>query len=261
MQKIAISGIYGTLGSILHKELSKKSIHCIGVSNRAINKDRINIIDLDKFKFLAKNNAFSTFIHTSTCYGRNGESFDEVEKVNYYYSKELAEICKNNSIRFINCGTCSNSNVSHYSLTKNKFSHWLSTNMKNHNVCDLSIDIMVGFTKNSWNILQQMIISYKKGENFDVKTPKSVREITSYSDISKAIISIIMSKRSENYEKIHIGSGIFLSIADLQRFVTIIFDKNTHYKLANEYTSPSEYEKYHFEYIEGISKEIYSLLS
>lgn len=134
-KRILITGITGFLGSHLAKACLASGYQVIALKRRDSSLSRIESIvrevtlyDTDKLdisKLFAEQPGIDAVIHTATCYGRNGESINQIFESNTAFPLRLLEAASQAGVRtFINTDTILDKYLNLYSMTKNQFLEW-----------------------------------------------------------------------------------------------------------------------------------------
>lgn len=135
IKTILITGATGFLGSHLAKAFLVRDYEVIALKRRESSMQRIENIrgdmvfyDIDEMDFAAIFRAhprIDAVIHTATCYGRNGESINQIFDANTAFPLRLLEAASQSDVgTFINTDTILDKYLNLYSLSKNQFLEW-----------------------------------------------------------------------------------------------------------------------------------------
>ena len=134
-KRILITGITGFLGSHLAKACLANGYQVIALKRRDSSLSRIESIvcdvtlydteDLDVSMLFVEQPSIAAVIHTATCYGRNGESINQIFESNTAFPLRLLEAASQAGVgTFINTDTVLDKYLNLYALTKNQFLEW-----------------------------------------------------------------------------------------------------------------------------------------
>jgi CDP-paratose synthetase len=134
-KQVLLTGITGYLGSRLAEALVDKGYRVVALKRRTSALQRIepllasvtlhDLEELDFAKFFETHEKFDAIIHTATCYGRNGESVEQIFEANTAFPLRLLEAAIAASVAtFLNTDTSLDKDVNPYSLSKKQFMEW-----------------------------------------------------------------------------------------------------------------------------------------
>ena len=129
-KRIALTGATGYLGSILKKKLLQENYRVLEILHKGtelkIIDDKTVRVGLDnKEAVISELLSCSAIIHTGTCYGRNGETIEEMIDANVERPLRLVDDAIKAGVKsFVNIGSCLPENLTPYSLTKKHFWDW-----------------------------------------------------------------------------------------------------------------------------------------
>jgi len=133
--KILVSGATGFLGSHLVRELLQDGYE-IAILKRSFSNvwriadilKQVNCYDLDKCELeqpFKEHGKFDAVIHTATCYGRKGESIEQIFGANTLFPLKLLETAVSfNTDLFFNADTILDKYLNEYALSKKQFMEW-----------------------------------------------------------------------------------------------------------------------------------------
>jgi nucleoside-diphosphate-sugar epimerase len=134
-KKVLITGITGFLGSCLAKASLASGYQVIALKRRGSSLSRIESIshqvilydteDIDLPTLFVEQPGINAVVHTATCYGRNGESINQIFEANTGFPLRLLEAASQAGVKaFINTDTILDKYLNLYSMTKNQFLEW-----------------------------------------------------------------------------------------------------------------------------------------
>lgn len=134
-KKILLTGITGFLGSHLAKALLMYGHEVIALKRSGSSLSRIKTIfhdvvlydvnGLDFKEVFRKHPNIDAVIHTATCYGRNGETINQIFDANTAFPLQLLEEASQSEVgTFINTDTILDKYLNLYTLSKNQFLEW-----------------------------------------------------------------------------------------------------------------------------------------
>lgn len=129
MNTILVSGATGFLGSHLCRRFLSEGNSVIGLRRAQSDLSRLalcmthpNYIDALVDEPIAPAQPCSSLVHTATCYGRNGESIEQIEDANIRMPLLLIERMHRQGLqRFINIDTTLPPDISPYAKSKHQF--------------------------------------------------------------------------------------------------------------------------------------------
>ncbi|HKI60922.1 MAG TPA: NAD-dependent epimerase/dehydratase [Mariprofundaceae bacterium] len=136
MSKAALmTGVTGYLGSHLAKALLKQGYSVVGLKRRTSSLHRVEALlsdiflydleDLDYTVPFTDHGSVNIVIHTATCYGRNGESINQIAEANTVFPLRLLEAAIDaGTPAFLNVDTSLDKYLNAYALSKKQFAEW-----------------------------------------------------------------------------------------------------------------------------------------
>lgn len=236
-----VTGATGFLGSHLVKSLLKQNYQVIILKRSFSDTWRINdvlseliIFDLDcceieqPFKEIKKIDAI---IHTSTCYGRHGESISDIFTTNTFFPLKLIETALSFNVNtFINTDTSVNKfsvpylGLPNYSLSKYQFLQWgkLFSSIDNFRFVNLIVEYMFGPYDNESNLVSYVIQNcLTNSEELKLTPGEQQRDFIYINDVVAAYIHLLknIDHVVTGYIEYELGVGKSIS---LRQFVETI---------------------------------------
>lgn len=204
-KNVLISGGTGFLGSHVSKLLLDMGfeVHILKRRTSSLKRldditDRVTLINVDDF---TSNNSYDYFFHIATCYGRNGETRDEIEYSNVKWPIEIIEKLGDKT-KVINFGTSLDSKVNSYAETKNRFIDLVREQFSNP-ITNLELEHFFG--PDDGKFINYLINSFKKNvESIELTRGEQIRDFIYYKDLLLALRVII---ESNTFGDIPVGSG------------------------------------------------------
>jgi len=218
MKKIAITGASGYLGSALCRKLLKENYsileiaHCgshVEIKNECV----IRIGQDNQADLLTELKKCSILLHAGTCYGRNGESVDQLIKYNTQLPQNLLNKALSVDIGcFINIGSCLPSDLTPYSLSKKHFWDWAALLCKDKSIKSINIKLEHFYGEGgSENNFITRIIRECLSENTKINLTDGLqkRDFIHIDDVVEAIM-LIVKKEKEFFpcsSEFEVGTG------------------------------------------------------
>ncbi len=221
---IAITGISGYLGSCLAKNLVKEH-RVFGLKRKNSDCSRIKdlsdivLFDVENrnLEDLFKKIKIDVVIHCATCYGRSGETFDEIMEANVIFPLKVISTAEKHGVKFfINSDTVLNKFTSTYSLSKKQFLEWRN-NFKKINFVNVQLEHFYGPGDSDKKFVTRMIHSLIRNEQeIKLTSGKQKREFLYIDDIVNAYDVVLknLSKLSGESEDIVVSSDEKISIRE-----------------------------------------------
>ena len=213
--KILITGGTGYLGRYLIDSLCKREnllISCFIRPNSDTSLLPKNISFIKKFDELQE---YDYVFHLATCYGRNGESIEEIKHTNFNFPIELTKLLNKNSY-FFNFSTSLPEKLNVYSKTKNEFSEFMKNEKAFKKFLNLKIENFYGPGDSYFvgKVFNDLTLNKK---NIPLTLGTHKRDFIFIDDLVNAIILIFdkIDKIETGYSDISIGSGESITIKDL----------------------------------------------
>ena len=243
MKKILITGVTGFLGSSLAKKLVSQNYKVLGIKRKtsSLNKikeilaslDLYDIETIDFESFFNLNNDIEIIIHTSTCYGRNNETFNEIYEANTELPSKLLNMASQANLKlFLNTDTILDKHLSLYAFTKNQFLEAgklisKSTNIKFFN---LKLEHFYGKNDDLSQFSTYIIHNCRSNtENLELTKGKQHRDFIYIDDVVDAFIILLEKYRgiNENFKEFEIGSGNSIEIKEFVKIVHELSNSKT----------------------------------
>jgi CDP-paratose synthetase len=219
--RIIILGVNGYLGINLAKYLSQKNNSIVGLVRRPFSSEYCQVVNINhpEWKQFILNFNPELIINTVTCYGRNGESINEILEANVTFPIKIIDsiLEENKNFRIINCGSSLPKNINLYSLTKHHlneiFIHY--SHLHNIDYINLNLEGFYGIQcHNSFinNIFQLCI----RGDEIKLTLGEQYRDYIYIEDLLTAIETVIQHiHQFSGYDEIDIGTGNSIQIKKL----------------------------------------------
>lgn len=226
--KILITGGTGYLGRHLIDSLCKREnllISCFIRPNSDTSLLPKKISFIKKFDEVQE---YDYVFHLATCYGRNGESLEEIKHTNFNFPIELTKLLNKNSY-FFNFSTSLPENLNVYSKTKNEFSDFMKKENTFKKFLNLKIENFYGPEDNYFvgKVFNDLTLNKK---NIPLTLGTHKRDFIFIDDLINAIILIFdnLDKVEKGYSDISIGSGDSVTIKDLVVLMKDITKSTSH---------------------------------
>ena len=242
--RILVTGATGFLGSHIIRILLKEGYEVIILKRsfsdiwRIKNEiDQVNVYDIDKCSletpFLEQGN-IDAVIHTATCYGRNGESLNQVYQTNVSFPLELLEIAALfNTKAFFNTDTVLYKYLNYYSLSKKQFLEWGRILAKEGkiNFVNMKLEHIYGLQDDASKFVGYVIKQCRDNvKELNLTKGEQKRDFIYIDDVVNAYAVILQNKRYiRGFVEYAVGTGETVSI---KYFVELVRQlTNSHTKL------------------------------
>jgi nucleoside-diphosphate-sugar epimerase len=224
-KRILLTGATGFLGSALAHDFFQKGFSVFVVkrstSSLARLKDiegRLTFYDIDQESaadIIKAAMPLDVIVHTATCYGRKGETDNELLQTNVEYPLELLDAAIQMKVPlFVNTSTCLDKMVSAYALSKQQFSEWGKKHAEDGNIafCDLRLEHMYGPGDNESKFVTYVLHACARNiPNLALTEGRQKRDFIYIDDVVSAY-QAVMKHSWQGYHSIAIGSGQNISI-------------------------------------------------
>jgi len=128
--RVFISGASGFLGRNLAQGFAQKGFAVTGLTRFAAKislmteQPKICWHTVEEIPSLIQSLVPAIFVHAATCYGRQGESNDEVSRANFEWPKSLLSLLQESHCLFVNIDTSLPATVNSYADAKRRFSDY-----------------------------------------------------------------------------------------------------------------------------------------
>ena len=242
-KKILITGITGFLGSHIAKALLIKGYQVIALKRSGSPLLRIETIlndvilyDVDELDFEAifrKHPKIDTVIHTATCYGRNGETINQIFDANTVFPLRLLEAASQAEVEtFINTDTILDKYLNLYALSKNQFLEWgrfFSMHNRIH-FSNMRLEHFYGSGDDDSKFTSFVIKGcYENIHELKLTLGEQKRDFIYIDDVVAAYILLVEKiwQISDRYTEFDIGSGDAISIRDFVECVHRVTESHT----------------------------------
>lgn len=226
MKKILITGASGYLGSRITKQLLSLGYHIIAVTPNE--KDvpechkNLTICPLNKItpQEIFNQNEIEGVFHFATCYGRGGQTADQIAQVNLLFPLTLLSLAvKQGSKFFINTDTILQPNINPYSLTKRQFAQWLEFYADKIKAVNMRLDHFYGPHDHPVKFIAWLIKNFKENvDHIDLTEGAQTRDFIYIDDVISAYLCVFKSLDKlpvGKFNNFEVGSGKKTSIKDM----------------------------------------------
>ena len=231
---ILLTGATGYLGSKLGRRLLENGYRIIAVHLNHEEEEEfkydLNFSSQVKRVYLSDvtieeifRNDVRGIIHTSTLYGRSGETVTDLIKANVIFPVELlTNAVKNNVEFFINTDTILNKYISPYALTKSSVTDWMKFYADDIKMIDIKLDHFYGpkdkNTKFIASVLEKLL---NNEEEIDLTEGKQTRDFMYVEDVIE-IYNVVLA----NIDKMMLGQiNVFEAGTDKKTSIRYVAEK------------------------------------
>ncbi len=233
---IFLTGSTGFLGSNILRHAIKKEWKVFALKRTNSNLDRIQdlienphltLVDTtDNLSECIENNSIDAIIHVATCYGRNGESQEQIKEANFDLPINLLKAAiKNNVPGFISADTFSNKDIgmkgkeNEYVITKKALlsQGQLITKDTKTKFINLTIEQMYGPNDNPTKFTPFVVKSLLSNQpSIDFTPGEQKRDFIYVSDVANAFInSAVHLEKLDQYDALGIGTGVAIPLKNM----------------------------------------------
>ncbi len=223
---ILLTGGTGFLGSFVLKALLRESFDVIVAKKTGSDMFRIQHMLPNRHIVLAGctrrdvEDIFAKYqpyciMHIATCYGRNGESEDEITEANFAFPSRLLQVGKNNGLKgFINTDTFFTEDLGLadgeelHVKTKKAFLRSIQEGMSEIKIVNLKLEQMYGPADNPSKFIPSMIKRLQLNEAIYLTPGEQRRDFVYVEDVSRAFILALQHlDELKMFEDFGIGTG------------------------------------------------------
>lgn len=243
--KVLLTGGTGYLGKQLANQLIARGNDLVVLKRSSSDMShyqienlakKVELVDVDKFQLAHYESDFGQFdavIHAATCYGRNGESFEELERSNNLWPLSLLQAVPNDrDLRFVNVGTSLPSFTNPYALSKRHFKDWGKYISQSKALSFINVELEHFYGPfdaankfPSWIIRSCM----DNVPELALTDGQQKRDFVYIDDVVKALeLLLFTDKLSENrYLDVELGSGVAYRVKEFVEMVKEITESKT----------------------------------
>ena len=236
MKKLLITGASGYLGSRITKQLLNLGYSIIAVTPNENDvpeaHKNLTVCPLDQItpqQIFAKYEIEGVF-HFATCYGRSGQTADQIAQVNLLLPLTLlSQAVKQGSKFFINTDTILQPNINPYSLTKRQFAQWLEFYADKIKAVNMRLDHFYGPHDHPVKFIAWLIKNFKENiDHIDLTEGAQTRDFIYIDDVISAYLCVFKSLDKLSMGKFNnfeVGSGVKTSIKDMVLMLQKLMNK------------------------------------
>jgi CDP-paratose synthetase len=256
--KILLTGSSGYLGSRLAKHwLSEGHTLCLmlrnssdiyrleGVANHKNIKRFSNDHDIAKIISVFKP---EFIVHTASCYGRSGESLNDIYMSNIHFGMVILDAISKCSKppSFININTSLNSAVNYYAKSKNEFASWgniyASKSLNGLNFFDIKLQQFYGEEDDESKLPSKVIRACLRNDSsLDLTHGNQIRDFIYIDDVVSALDMVLsQNKNFTGYSSIEIGCGIGVTVKSFIETIKFLSNSKTNLVFGSVNTRTNE---------------------
>lgn len=237
MKHILLTGGTGFLGSHLARAFINYNHH-VTILKRSTSdlwrigdiKDSCTFHNLDDMPLddIFSQTSFDAVFHTACCYGRNGETDEQITDVNFGFSTDVFDSAvKAGVTTFLNAGTLLARDANIYAKSKHKFVHYLEENSHKIQSINLRIEHMYGPQDDDTKFIYWLLTNFKN------QTPRIAltkgtqkRDFVYITDVVSAFLCLLdASDELPAFSEFNVGSGVLTSIRDFTILLKSLYEK------------------------------------
>lgn len=215
MKTIILTGGTGYLGRHLSSALETEGYHVLCL-RRAFSAEQAEALFTHQPVFAV--------IHLATCYGRNGESMDELTEGNLLFPLQVLNLAVKHKVQlFINTDTILTRFLNPYALSKAQFAEWLKLSADNITAVNIRLDHFYGPFDTPNKFIAFLFKSFRENmPELNLTEGAQTRDFTYIDDVVNAYLSIL--KHSDEFQRgkvtaFEVGTNRKTSIKDLVQLV------------------------------------------
>lgn len=236
-----VTGATGFLGSHVVKKLLEEEQKVAILKRSFSNTERLktelskvksyDIDKLDDFICVFSEQHIDVVIHTATCYGRQGETIEQVYDANLKFPLRLLETAlRFNTDTFFNTGTILSKYLNWYALSKKHFSE-IGQQAANLgiNFIDVKLEHMYGVDDSHTKFVTFMLEALQNNqEELKLTAGEQCRDFIYVDDVVEAYWKILTCQNADKmYQQYEVGTGKAISIKDLVLLAKSITNSQT----------------------------------
>jgi len=242
--RILLTGVTGYLGSYIANALIKNGHQVIGIKRKSSSLQRIeniiselilyNIEDIDLLVMFRMHCKIDAVIHTATCYGRNGESSNEILSANLIFPLKLLNATVHSNVAlFLNTDTALEKYLNPYALSKAQFSEWgrYFARQKQIRFLNLKLEYFFGPNEDKSNFTQYVINCCLDNIPLLKLTSGLQKRDFIYIDDVVSVYLLLLEKRdlfNDNFIEYEVGSGAAITIRQFVELIHRLTASKTH---------------------------------
>jgi CDP-paratose synthetase len=228
--RILLTGVTGYLGSHLAETLLASDCEVVALKRDSSSLRRIehllpkltlhDVTAVDMDALFTQDGKFDAVVHTATCYGRNGESANQIAEANLAFPLKLLDAAVASGVGlFINTDTVLNKMLNPYALSKGQFAEWghYFAQQKKIHFINLKLEHFYGpgddKTKFTTHIINSCLSSVPE---LKLTLGEQLRDFIHIDDVVSAYL--LFNKRDsfdDEFVEFEVGSGAAVSIRQL----------------------------------------------
>ena len=195
-----------------------------------------DVEELDFPRPFSEHPGIDTVIHTATCYGRGGETINQVFEANTVFPLNLLEAASQAGVgTFINTDTILDKYLNLYSLSKNQFLEWgkfFSMHNRIH-FCNMRLEHFYGYGDDDSKFTTQIIKGCLNNvPELELTLGEQKRDFIHVDDVVSAYVLLVeqLGQFRDRYVEFDVGSGNAVSIREFVETVHRLTRSDTRLK-------------------------------